>query len=178
MTPRLRKLVLSVHLTFSVGWIGAVAAYLSLDIATATSRESATLRASYLAMELVVRYVIVPFALGALLSGVAISLGTRWGLFRHYWVLVSLVLTILATLVLLSETRTVSRLASLAGDPNTSSEELAELGNTLVHSVGGMVILLAILVLNVYKPRGLTRYGWRRQNDLRAEQDAADAVEG
>lgn len=177
MTPRLRKLVLSVHLTFSVGWIGAVAAYLSLDIATATTGESATLRASYLAMELMVRYVIVPFALGALLSGVAISLGTRWGLFRHYWVLVSLLLTILATLVLLSETRTVSRLASLASDPNTSSEELADLGNTLVHSVGGMAILLAILVLNVYKPRGLTRYGWRRQNDLRAERDAVDEVE-
>jgi hypothetical protein len=26
-------------------------------------------------------------------------------------------------------------------------------------------VLLVILVLNVYKPRGMTRYGWRKQQE-------------
>jgi hypothetical protein len=29
------------------------------------------------------------------------------------------------------------------------------------------VVLLVILVLNVYKPRGMTRYGWRKQDEQR-----------
>jgi hypothetical protein len=29
------------------------------------------------------------------------------------------------------------------------------------------VVLLVILVLNMYKPRGMTRYGWRKQDEQR-----------
>ena len=167
MTPRLRKLALAVHLASSVGWIGAVAGYIALDVAAATSHDSQTLRAAYLAMELIAWYVIVPLALASLLTGLIMSLGTRWGLFRHYWVLISLLLTIFATVVLLVETQTISHFADIASDPATSSEDLRALGSTLVHSVGGTVVLLVILVLNVYKPRGMTRYGWRKQDEQR-----------
>ncbi len=167
MTPRLRKFALAVHLTFSVGWIGAVAGYIALDVAAATSQDAQTLRAAYLAMELIAWYVIVPLALASLLTGLVMSLGTKWGLFRHYWVLISLLLTIIATVVLLVETQTISYFADIAADPTTSSDDLRALGSTLVHSVGGTVVLLVILVLNVYKPRGMTRYGWRKQQEER-----------
>jgi hypothetical protein len=172
MTPRLRKLALSTHLILSVGWIGAVAAYIALDVAAATSQDAQTLRAAYLAMELIARNVIVPLALASLLTGLVMSLGTKWGLFRHYWVLISLLLTIFATVVLLAETRTISSFADVAADPTTSSDDLRALGSTLVHSVGGTVVLLVILVLNVYKPRGMTRYGWRKQHEQRRKQRA------
>jgi hypothetical protein len=42
------------------------------------------------------------------------------------------------------------------------------LGGDLLHPGVGLVVLLAIQVLNVYKPPGMTRYGWRRQQALRA----------
>jgi uncharacterized membrane protein len=164
MTPRLRKFVLAVHITLAVGWIGAVAGYIALDVAAATSQDAQTLRAAYLAMELIAWYVIVPLALASLLTGLVMSLGTKWGLFRHYWVLISLLLTIIATVVLLVETQTISYFADIAADPTTSSDDLRALGSTLVHSVGGTVVLLVIVVLNVYKPRGMTRYGWRKQH--------------
>lgn len=164
MSPSLRKFALAVHLTVSVGWIGAVAAYMALDIATATNSSVETLRAGYLGMELIARNVIVPLALASLLTGLVMALGTKWGLFRHYWVLISLVLTVIATAVLLVETQTISYLAEIAADPATSAGDLRALGNTLVHSVGGTLVLLVILVLNIYKPQGLTRYGWRKQH--------------
>ena len=167
MTPRLRKFALAVHIALSVGWIGAVAGYIALDVAAAISQEAQTLRAAYLAMELIAWYVIVPLALASLLTGIVMSLGTNWGLFRHYWVLISLLLTIVATVVLLVETQTISYFADIAADPTTSSDDLRALGSTLVHSVGGTVVLLVILVLNVYKPRGVTRYGWRKQQEQR-----------
>ncbi len=101
MTPGLRKFALTVHLTVSVGWIGAVVAYLALGVSAVTSQDAQTVRADYLAMELTGWFVIVPLALAALLTGLVMSLGTPWGLFRHYWVLITLVLTILSTVVLL-----------------------------------------------------------------------------
>jgi hypothetical protein len=170
MTPRLRKFALAAHLTLSVGWIGAVAAYMALDVAAATSQDAQTLRAAYLAMDLIARYVIVPLAFASLLTGLVMAVGTKWGLFRHYWVLISFLLTIVATVVLLVETQTISYFADIAADPTTSSDDLRALEGTLVHSVGGTVALLVILVLNVYKPQGMTRYGQRKQHEQRREQ--------
>ena len=167
MTPRLRKFALAAHITSSVGWIGAVAGYIALDVAAATSQDAQTLRAAYLAMELIARYVIVPLALASLLTGLVMSLGTKWGLFRHYWVLMSLLLTMITTVVLLAERQTIGHFADIAADPTTSGDDLRALGSTLVHSVGGTVVLLVILVLNVYKPRGMTRYGWRKRQEER-----------
>jgi hypothetical protein len=162
MRTGLRKLLLSTHLAVSVGWMGAVAAYLALDMASATAQDTQTLRAVYIGMDLIVRWVVLPLAVASLVTGVAMSLGTRWGLLRHYWVVISLGLTVFATVVLLLETRTIGDYATAAADPTALAAELASLGSTLVHSSGGLVVLVVILVLNVYKPRGMTRYGWRR----------------
>lgn len=170
MSPRLRKFALAVHLTVSIGWLGAVAGYIALDVTTVVARDAQTLRAAYLGMKTVAAYSIVPLALAALLSGIVVSLGTKWGLFRHYWVVISFVVTLLATAVLLVEMRTINALADLAGDPAASAGYLRALPSTLVHSVGGALTLLVILVLNIYKPAGLTRYGWRKQQKQRVRQ--------
>ena len=96
MTPRLRKFALTAHVVSSVGWLGAVAAFLALAVAGLTSRDAQVVRAAYLAMDLIARLVIVPAALASLLTGFVQSLGTPWGLFRHYWVLAKLLITVLA----------------------------------------------------------------------------------
>lgn len=80
---------------------------------------------------------------------------------------VSVALTTGATLVLLSEARVISRAAGIAADPMTSDSVLLALPPTLVHSVGGLVVLLLVQVLNVYKPQGLTPHGWRKQQEER-----------
>ena len=163
LPPSVRKLTLAVHLTLSVGWIGAVAAYMALDFRTATSRDLQALRSAYVAMNTIAGSVIVPLALASLATGIVISLGTKWGLFRHYWVLISLAITIFATVILLVEMSTVRYNARIATLPQTSVDELRRLGSTLLHSIGGTIVLVVVLVLNIYKPRGLTRYGWRKQ---------------
>jgi len=165
MAPGLRKFVLTVHLTSSVGWIGAVVAYLALGVSAVASREAQTVRAAWIAMELTGWFVIVPLSLAALLTGLLMSLGTPWGLFRHYWVLITLVLTVLATIVLLLHMPTVSVLADVAREADEA--DLGGLGGDLFHAGGGLLVLLVITVLNVYKPRGLTPYGWRKQHQQR-----------
>ena len=77
MTPPLRKFALTAHVVSSVGWLGAVAVFLGLSIAGMTSQNLETVRAAYLAMESVGLFVLVPFSLASLLTGLAQSLGTR-----------------------------------------------------------------------------------------------------
>ncbi len=160
-----RKFWLTTHITSSVGWIGAVAAFIVLDITTVTNEDAAVLRAAYIGMDLITTWAIVPLAVAAFVTGIIISLGTKWGLFRHYWVIVTLVLTVLATIVLLIQLPLISHRADVATDPATTDDGVRGLGNLLLHSIGGTVVLLVITVLNVYKPRGFTRYGWRKQQE-------------
>ncbi len=100
------------------------------------------------------------------------ALGTKWGLIRHWWVLISLLLTVGATGVLLSEARAIGHGAALATDPPTTPSQILALPSTLPHSIGGLGVLLAIQVLNVLKPQGLTPYGWRKlQQERRRRVD-------
>jgi len=169
MSPRVRKFALIVHLTFSVGWIGAVVAFLALVFAARSSQDEQTLRAAWLAMESVGWFAIVPLAFASLLTGLVMSLGTKWGLFRHYWVLISLVLTILAIGVLLSNMQTVSFFAGVAAEMDSADagELRGGLQGELLHAGLGLLVLLVIQVLNVYKPQGMTRYGQRKQRRAR-----------
>jgi hypothetical protein len=165
MTSSLRKLALTVHLVVSLGWIGAVVVYLALGVSAMTSQDAQTVRAAWIAMEVTGWFVIVPLAVAALLTGLVMALGTPWGLFRHFWVLITLVLTILATVVLLLHLPTVT---SLAGQARSVDEaQLGGLGGDLLHPGLGLVVLVVITALNVYKPRGLTRYGWRKRQERR-----------
>ena len=170
MTPRLRKFALSAHLTFSVGWIGAVLAYLALGVGAVTSQDVQTVRAAWTAMELTGWYVIVPLALASLLTGLVMALGTKWGLFRHYWVLISFALTVFATVVLLLHMPTVSSMADLAQEAEGAG--LEGLGGDLLHPGIGLVVLLVIQVLNLYKPPGMTRYGWRKQQEQQVPSES------
>jgi len=163
MPPGVRKLALTAHLVVSVGWIGAVVAYLALGVSAVTSQDSQTVRAAWIAMEVIGWHAIVPLALAALLTGLVMSLGTPWGLFRHYWVLISLVLTLVSNVVLLLHMPSVSSTADVVRQSDAA--RLGTQGGDLLHPSLGLLVLLVITVLNVYKPRGLTAYGWRKQHE-------------
>jgi hypothetical protein len=60
----------------------------------------------------------------------------------------------------------VTATARMARESNEA--HLGYLGGDLGHAVGGLVVLLVITALNVFKPPGLTPYGWRKQQELRA----------
>lgn len=168
MAPGLRKFALTAHVISSVGWLGAVAVFLALAIAGLVSEDPEMVRAAYLTMDLSARFVIVPLAVAAFLTGLVQALGTTWGLFRHYWVLIKLVITIVATVILLMQLPSISNLAAEAARTTLSSGDLRESRLSLVvHGAGGLVVLLVPTVLSIYKPRGMTRYGQRRQREER-----------
>lgn len=172
LSPRLRKAVLTAHVVTSVGWLGAVIAYIALDVTAVVSSDADRVRAAHLAMDVIAVGAIIPLALASVLIGVVNALGTPWGLFRHYWVLAKLLLTLIATAVLLVESRTIrslARAADASSDPST-------LPGTLPHSIGGLLVLLIAMILSVYKPKGVTKYGWRKQQEQLGRRGAVTAA--
>jgi hypothetical protein len=161
MTPRTRRFALTVHIIFSVGWLGAVVAYLSLVVALFTGGDAQTARSAWTSMELIGWFVIIPLAIGALLSGLVMSLGTTWGLFRHYWVVIKLVLTAFATVILIVHMPTVS--LQVGEIESVGHVALGGPRGELVHAGGGLLVLLVTTILAVYKPWGLTTYGRRKR---------------
>jgi hypothetical protein len=167
LSTGVRKLVLAAHLTASIGWLGAVLAYIALDRRVAKAATPDAVRTAYVAMAEIAMSVILPLAVASVITGIAISLATSWGLYRHYWVVISLFLTVFAAVVLVRETRVIAEHAEIASDPARDAAEILALPSTLPHSLGGAVVLLVVLVLNVSKPRGLTRYGRRKARERR-----------
>ena len=160
-SPPLRKLALTAHIVTSVGWLGAVLCFLALAVVGLRGEDPLRARAAYLAMELVAWAVIVPLGFASPLSGVVMSLGTAWGLVRHYWVLAKVVLTVPATAILLLHMRPITHMAHVSAMA-LPGDELGRVKVQLVASAGAaVVVLLVATLLSVFKPRGMTPYGRR-----------------
>jgi hypothetical protein len=169
MTPRLRKFMLTAHVASSVGWLGAVAVFLAHAVLALTSKDVQTVRSAYIVMEPAAWFVLVPLAFASLLTGLVQSLGTTWGLFRHYWVLFKLLINVFATIVLLMYTQTLGYLADVAAHTTLSSGDLGVLRtpSVVLHTILALLVLLVATTLAVYKPRGVTPYGRRKQQEQR-----------
>lgn len=177
MRPVLRKLVRTAHVMFTVGWLGAVAAFLALAIAGLSSQDAQTVSATYIAMDLITRFVIVPLSLLPLfLTGPILSFGTPWGLFRHYWIIVKLVINVLSTIILLIHLQPIGYLARAAASETLSSADRSLQLQMVFASGAGLLALLVATALAMYKPRGMTKYGWRKQYGESSELSNRDSL--
>jgi hypothetical protein len=173
MTSGWRRFALTTHVSTSVGWFGAVATFLVLAVAGMTSDDPLTVRSAYLAMELTGWFIIVPLCLASLPTGLIMSLGTPWGLLRHYWVVAKLIISVIATILLLVHMQPVGHIARAVSETTLREGELAGLRMQLVgDAIAASVALLAATALSIYKPWGLTPYGARA---LRREADGTES---
>ena len=162
----LANTTLTAHVTASVGWVGALAVFLVHALASLISQDAQMVRAASLAMGLTDWFVILQLSLASFATGIVQALGTSWGLFRHYWILFKLLLTAVATIVLLLKLGSISSLTDLAAGMTLSSTDLVGLRTSLmVHAAGGLLVLLTATALAIYKPSGMTRYGIRKHRE-------------
>ncbi|WP_299168390.1 DUF2269 domain-containing protein [uncultured Arthrobacter sp.] len=158
MPPRLRKAALVAHVASSVGWLGAVVVFLALAITGYTTADAWAMRAAYTTMEIIGWGALVPLSALTLLTGIIQALGTSWGLIRHYWVLIKLLITVVATAILLLYMETLSVLAGAAARSTSDGTvpDLLPSFSPVLHSAAALIVLLVALGLSIYKPRGLT----------------------
>jgi sorbitol-specific phosphotransferase system component IIBC len=98
--------------------------------------------------------------MASLLSGIALSLGTAWGLFRHYWVCREAADHSLRDVVLLIYMGTFRQMAGVAAD-SVVNLEVVRNASPIVHSILALILLIVATVLRVYKPFGMTPFGAR-----------------
>ncbi len=170
MNRDLRRFVLSAHIASSVGWLGAVAAFLALAVAGLTSGDAQMARAAYSAMELIGGLVVLPLSALSLGTGLVLSMGTKWGLIRHYWVLAKLVVNVAAIVMLSLYMPTLGALADSAQQTGPAVVDVSELRSLspVLHAGAALLVLSAAVALSVYKPKGMTSYGRRHHVERRA----------
>jgi uncharacterized membrane protein len=153
MSRNLSKFVLTSHITFSIGWLGAVAVFLVLAIVGLSGTDIQEARSAYSAMELSTWFIIVPFSLMALLTGIIQAVGTKWGLFKHYWIIVKLILTVLITILLLLHLGPIKTMADFTTDQTfTLNQETGRRMQLIADSGAAVLALFLITTISIYKP--------------------------
>lgn len=172
MTPRISKLVFTSHIIFSVSWLGAVTVFLALAITGLATRNMQLAHSTYIAMEVSTLFVIVPFCLASFFTGLLQALGTKWGLFKYYWIVVKLFLTLAMTALLLLHLQPISYLAGVAAESSVSNTSQAVLVIDLIKKAGAAIlVLLAVTTISVYKPWGKIQLGQNSNNQFIKMQD-------
>jgi hypothetical protein len=162
LSPDLRKIVLATHVLVAVGWFGVVVAKLVLEITAATTRDQEIPRAAYLFMEVFDRAIFPPAALGTLLTGITLSVGSAWGLFKHYWIVAKLVLTVAVIVTgVLFVGAWVEQAIAAASAPAADAVSISDVGPSslllISAAVAHLLMLGAATVISVYKPWGRIR---------------------
>ena len=166
--PRwIRKLVLTIHVVVSVGWIGIEAGLLALGLTGLYTRDPEVLRAAYIAIGLFGGIFVVPASIGTLVTGVLLSVGTPWGLFRHYWIVAKFVVTValVAGGIFVLNQKLQEAAARVSGVPiNTlTSADVGTLRFQIIAAVSvALLLLVTATTLSVYKPWGKTWFGQRK----------------
>ena len=154
-SPQLYRFLLTTHIIVSVGWLGIVFAKLVLGLRAVTSDVPDVSDALYSSME-VVNVAFPPMAVATLVTGVLLSLGTRWSLLRHYWVATKLALAVgvMVTGIALADRLIQRSISAPSGQ--------APAGLLISLSVTHVLMLGVATVLSVYKPWGKIRFGRRK----------------
>jgi len=179
LPPRGRRCLVVIHAGTYVGWIGAVVGFVAVATAGATlAVDSADARGLYTALSILLGAVIVPLAGLSFASGVVVALATPWGLFRHWWVVIKLVLTTGATVALLLHRGVAQQAAEYAV---SARPELASLQTQLlVDAIAGLAVLLLAALLGLAQTQrpaqggrvvGVTWSAWLRSG-RRQDSDA------
>lgn len=165
LNPGPRKILLVTHISTSVGLMGAVAGFLLLAVTGLINPDPQLARSVYPAMYLITRLLILPLVLASLGVGVVQSLITPWGLFRHWWIVAKLGMNLIILAVLLVQMPGIRHVAAVAVSSAPFDGLFGVRASFVVHATGGLLVLLIPLALSVFKPCGLTRYGWHKQTE-------------
>lgn len=162
LRPAAYRAVRTAHIVVSGGWLGVGIGKLVLEILALTTG-SAERASALFAAATEIGCAFPPMIVATLLTGVALAVGTRWGLLRYYWVITKLGLSLAVVVTAMAlvdgwadqvwpfDRDRAGPLPGCAAGP---------LG--LLTSLGGvyMAMLLVATVVSVYKPWG--RVDWRR----------------
>lgn len=170
LTRPARRAILVVHVTTSAGWLGLTLGLLSLALTAYTTESAVMIEAACRSMKVFTDWLVLPVALLTLASGLALSLGTKWGLARYRWIYTKFWLTLATT------TATVFALrpgVTRAADTVAEGGVLADPLDLVMGPAVSLSAYVFMTVISVLKPWRLTRRG----RQLRAPATSPKALD-
>ena len=143
---RAYKLVLTGHILGSVGWFG-IAVFVLFAFVVSEATGDRALATGMLRTIETIPWLSIPVGVVAVATGVVLSLGTKWGLVRHWWVVAKI---LIAIVVIVTDALVIGAAAHDHLVHATSPGDLY--GPTIAHTV----VLGVATLLSVLKPRGRT----------------------
>ncbi len=160
-----RRGILVIHLASSIGWLGLDAALVVLGIVGLATDDPVTTRSAFVVDGVLATYLMPVLSLLALVTGIVIAAGTTWGLFRHWWVVVSLVITVAMTaavlIFLVPQMRDLANEAAHLTDGTVLTTMHMDRLKLVIAPAAGLILLIFLTGMNVHKPWG--RVGAKRQ---------------
>lgn len=124
LTRRARRFFVLLHVLASVSWIGVDLVIGVLSFTGLSTDDPRTMATAYTALSMFCVPLLLTLGLLALGTGVTLGLGTRYGLVRHWWVAVKLVVTLALSLLVVVALRPT--LAQGAAESTLVDATLAE----------------------------------------------------
>jgi Predicted integral membrane protein (DUF2269) len=139
-----RNTLLTVHIALAVGLLGDSAGYLAVAIRTSALDDPALVHDSVKTLEMFSLVFGIPLSFGALLTGIALGLGTGWGVFKYPWVV--------AKLALITSVILVGALVLSSGMDEMLDGRGDATGRLIAGAAYDVVALIVATALAVFKP--------------------------
>ncbi len=149
--------MLLVHIASAGAWIGMDIVLGVLVFTALFSDSGATKALSYQALELFAIWPLFATGLICLLSGIVLSLGTKYGLVKFWWVAVKLVLNVVLSSLVLFALRPGVLAAAEQGRDYLAGGAVPSMPDLIFPPIVSTMALLFAFVLSVYKPWGRIR---------------------
>jgi hypothetical protein len=161
-SPATFKLLLTTHVIVSVGWLGVVIAKIVLKIIAMTTSDPASFDALVFAAGRL-SFAFPPLAIATIVTGVLLSIGTKWGLIQHYWVATKIVLTfgVIITAVQLG-TRIPQPRSQVVDNSRFLGLPASPMALLFALTIAHLVMLMIATILSTHKPWGKTWFGRRK----------------
>ena len=161
LTRTRRRMLVTLHVALSVGWLGASMVMLTLAIAARASQSGEQARGAYWAMHLVADVLLIPLSLSVLLIGVLVALTSPWGLLRYRWVTVKLTATCAAVALSLLALPALTRVAYRDAIQHATAAEQSAGTRLIIAASVSVALYLSLTAVSILKPWGRTARGWR-----------------
>ena len=157
-----RRWLLTFHVFFVSVWIGTAISMNLIILLKASSPSWEELYIFTLSVKLLDDFLIVPSTLGVLVTGLLISMITKWGFFKFYWVTVKWIITL--ALIISGIFCLLPWLNNMAAISNTQRQLFLQDFNymhyrTMFLILGNIQVLVLVnmILLSMFKPGNKNR---------------------
>jgi hypothetical protein len=157
-----RSWLLSLHIATGGLWFGTALCSVALALSILLLKPGEAIHGINLARNVLGQYIIIPAAVFSVITGVLLCGFTNWGFFKHYWVmvkqLVTLVLIMLGSVWLGPMTKEMTALSEAGRSQVLQNPDYLTLQTTAT-LVGALqtLALLTVIIVSTLKPWGKRR---------------------